>query len=1196
MLSTNSSKQNAYNVNNYTDTELFNLLDLTNPSDKVLEAKILFMINKYRYINNEKGKQFTQFFKDIYERFFPDSDDDETTDEEDSKYGHIYRPPFSTQESFTTNPNIKNTQPTQPVQPAQRIEQDDDNDSSDEDENDSPTTSENFQENFTNPNEYLSQERSMTNIQRNTNAPSKSNNPYLNAGTSPSTNIQGYVPQPTDTKLYSKFNIDNNVNTFAQVDYKKDTLNPILKQTIKRIINIDSSKREITSYPTSTNYSFNLSEPLRDVLSIKMYSIHIPYSWYTVNQNFGGNFFYLKGNSPGINLGNVEYKVEIDSGNYTPSELVIALNRSLQALKTTYPDISFGTTSMEYNSNSIKTTINIDIKYLFNEKNFGFQFSNWSTPNNDTNRYNTTVAAYLGYNYQSYDMGDVFSYPALSLISSSQGESVLTQYNVSSTNSIVYLLEVSLSTITTNFINTIDNYIQQNQDSIIHTFDLSTVLEYGNTSRTVLQSTFSTLLASYNNSTITRIDVTDPNLYGSGNSYYKIHLNVYNNKNITSLKYILVFPQEAEASDINKTIWIGNGNSCFCFKKRVNILSDIIAETDSLQSNYVLPLSPYIELRCIADGYSSNPNFNNYTITIPPTTVQNPNYTFDQYIYVINNAIKGLSVLNSATSGAFSNAATSNLLKIQIDLVKTFSSVNYKAFFEEDGLFESIFISLFNMTPSANGTIPSGGRYESIISYRSTFSIPNNTTLFKIVPATDLDAGNEGVQPFVITTTTAFSGTRTQTQAYIQSLMRDFIDPITQTRPFSESTFSINFSGEDLLVELYLSISVTLTEKHYQIVFQDPNAGYTQGDITMTNWGKTNTWANTWYHDLKIPNQSYNLGDYSTESGYSIITATGAVSGYELFLDHPEKITFNAFATGVYSPDNANTISVSIPAGTYTRSQLLSGLNLLLANNPVTYGSSFFIVIDPLTNRQYVNFRMNINKMFTSNDFLLVFYDPFSFAQCISNREGGVRNAAWDSTIGWMIGFRENTEYDLSKYPSITNVKTLVGDSVTTTFMYNYFMLILDDFTQNHINDGLVSINTDEKSIPIIGGTHNNTRYTCDPVTGEQLYNPSPSDTQREIYAKSQILASNIKREKTYTSKPFIQNIFGIVPVKLAGLSSGNIYTEFGGTLQNQERVYFGPVNIFKMKIQLMNDRGEVVDLNKNDWSFSLICEQLYRQ
>ena len=194
-----------------------------------------------------------------------------------------------------------------------------------------------------------------------------------------------------------------------------------------------------------------------------------------------------------------------------------------------------------------------------------------------------------------------------------------------------------------------------------------------------------------------------------------------------------------------------------------------------------------------------------------------------------------------------------------------------------------------------------------------------------------------------------------------------------------------------------------------------------------------------------------------------------------------------------------------------------------------------------------------------------------------------------------MLGFRRQTQYNLRDISPISNIKTLTGDTVTSVSLYNYFLLVIDDYGQSQINDGLVSINTGENA-PNVPPRRNNVNYSCDPATQQTTYNPTPSETQKQIYTRSVQNTANIIQDKNYLSKPFIKNIFGIIPVKLTGLSSGSIYTEFGGTLQNQERVYFGPVNIYKMKIQLINDRGEVVDLNGAEWSFSLICEQLYRQ
>jgi hypothetical protein len=48
--------------------------------------------------------------------------------------------------------------------------------------------------------------------------------------------------------------------------------------------------------------------------------------------------------------------------------------------------------------------------------------------------------------------------------------------------------------------------------------------------------------------------------------------------------------------------------------------------------------------------------------------------------------------------------------------------------------------------------------------------------------------------------------------------------------------------------------------------------------------------------------------------------------------------------------------------------------------------------------------------------------------------------------------------------------------------------------------------------------------------------------------------------------------------------------------LKTQERSYFGPVCLNRMKIQLINDRGGIVDLNGSEWSFVLTAEILYSE
>ena len=254
---------------------------------------------------------------------------------------------------------------------------------------------------------------------------------------------------------------------------------------------------------------------------------------------------------------------------------------------------------------------------------------------------------------------------------------------------------------------------------------------------------------------------------------------------------------------------------------------------------------------------------------------------------------------------------------------------------------------------------------------------------------------------------------------------------------------------------------------------------------------------------------------------------------------------------------------------------------------------------------------MNFNKVFSTKDFRLVFYDPYSFVTCTSGTTRSIQNVTWDTTVGWILGFRENIIYylidyigysysnntTLTKYymtGSQSNVCILVSDTATNTNLYSYFLIVLDDYVQNHLNDGLVKITNQETNIapePYI--------MVCDPVTKQMVSRPadwgSPgiTYTERELYAFSQKVDSQLAKVNSYSKGPFVKDIFGFIPLKPGNI--GSMYSEFGGTLQNQDRMYFGPVNIHRMTIRLLNDRGDLVDLNNNDWNFSLVCEQLYR-
>ena len=56
-----AENKNPYDISQYTSQELLEILDLNNPSDRELEAKLISNINKYSQIKTEEANKIYQF-------------------------------------------------------------------------------------------------------------------------------------------------------------------------------------------------------------------------------------------------------------------------------------------------------------------------------------------------------------------------------------------------------------------------------------------------------------------------------------------------------------------------------------------------------------------------------------------------------------------------------------------------------------------------------------------------------------------------------------------------------------------------------------------------------------------------------------------------------------------------------------------------------------------------------------------------------------------------------------------------------------------------------------------------------------------------------------------------------------------------------------------------------------------------------
>jgi hypothetical protein len=100
--------------------------------------------------------------------------------------------------------------------------------------------------------------------------------------------------------------------------------------------------------------------------------------------------------------------------------------------------------------------------------------------------------------------------------------------------------------------------------------------------------------------------------------------------------------------------------------------------------------------------------------------------------------------------------------------------------------------------------------------------------------------------------------------------------------------------------------------------------------------------------------------------------------------------------------------------------------------------------------------------------------------------------------------------------------------------------------------------------------------------------------TQSQIYTINEIIKNNDTNTNFRTMAPTTTDVFALIPVKI-NIAVGKIYAEFSGSLQDNTRTYFGPVNIDRLHVKLLDDKGNVLDLHGSDWSYTMICESLYQ-
>ena len=208
-----------------------------------------------------------------------------------------------------------------------------------------------------------------------------------------------------------------------------------------------------------------------------------------------------------------------------------------------------------------------------------------------------------------------------------------------------------------------------------------------------------------------------------------------------------------------------------------------------------------------------------------------------------------------------------------------------------------------------------------------------------------------------------------------------------------------------------------------------------------------------------------------------------------------------------------------------------------------------------------------------------------------------------NSNLGYLLGFR-NTKYEWNT-SNTTDPLPITSEAIINLYGPRYLMLILDDYNQNHLNKGLVSIQDVPKkadlpsyydpNLPCVNAPTDESQGTL------QSYPFTLQGAPRRLTKAKQDTINSIMKDRSQTTSNKVKSVtdsdmFALIPIKKSiNTQIGEGLTEFSGPIQVNERIYFGPVDIDRMRIRLVTDKGDTLNLNGNDWSFCMIAEVLYQ-
>jgi len=327
---------------------------------------------------------------------------------------------------------------------------------------------------------------------------------------------------------------------------------------------------------------------------------------------------------------------------------------------------------------------------------------------------------------------------------------------------------------------------------------------------------------------------------------------------------------------------------------------------------------------------------------------------------------------------------------------------------------------------------------------------------------------------------------------------------------------------------------------------------------------------------------------FNTNFTFNLTTQISKAISMKLYSYHIPT-SWNAFAaTSGNTFMLYNGVIILIPDGNYTPATLAAEIMIQAAKNIATNGL-------------VVKYYADINRIsFTNTDALLndvtvIFFinaNTVNFSNCGKFILSNFQTLGINTTLGWLLGFRSpqmepSGDVEIVLPPNVETYAQVAPD----TYGPKYFTLSIEDYSNQRLTSGMYNItNTKQYASLTVPDFYNTINADCKlregSLTRAQVYSIN------SIIADTKLVNGGVGIGNNTQQGPTSSSTFAVIPLVDVRRLRPDPYIKYGADLYIYKRNYVKPSALQRFTITLNDDKGNLVNLYDNDWSFTLIVEE----